>query len=131
MYSPSIIKVGFVILGGAFGTAFRYMIAAAAYHHFGAKFPWGTLWVNLIGCFVIGLLWGSFEKIYLSTTMKAFFFIGILGGFTTFSSFAMESFNLFRSDFKLALLNIIIHNVGGIALAAAGYGLILFLIARY
>ncbi|MBI2026519.1 MAG: CrcB family protein [Deltaproteobacteria bacterium] len=126
MLNPSFVKVGLVILGGAIGTGARYYVSSVAYHHLGARFPWGTMIVNLVGCLLIGLLWGFLEDVFVSTTLKAFLFLGILGGFTTYSSFAMESFNLFRSDIKLAFINILISNGAGILLTAVGYGLSLF-----
>jgi CrcB protein len=93
----------------------------------GGVFPWGTLLVNMMGSFIIGLLWGVFETGNLSTNVRNFIFIGVLGGFTTFSTFALESLNLFRDgEMKLALSNLLVSNILGVTLVFVG-----FLLARY
>jgi CrcB protein len=93
----------------------------------GGVFPWGTLLVNMVGSFIIGLLWGVFETGNLSTNVRNFIFIGVLGGFTTFSTFALESLNLFRDgEMKLALSNLLVSNILGVTLVFVG-----FLLARY
>lgn len=119
----------FILLaaGGAIGTVLRYSLSGLTYRAFNGIFPWGTLAVNLAGSFIIGLLWGLFEIETISSNVRNFVFIGILGGFTTFSTFALESFNLFRDgEVKLALTNLLVSNVFGILLVFAG-----FLTARY
>ncbi len=95
---PSIISVIFVALGGALGSVFRYLLSG--WTQTASKsidFPYGTLMVNLVGCFVIGFLAQLAEARGVFTSQsRAFVFIGILGGFTTFSSFGSETINLFR-----------------------------------
>jgi CrcB protein len=113
--------------GGAIGTVLRYSLSGLTYRAANSVFPWGTLCVNLAGSFVIGLLWGIFEIQNLSSNMRNFIFIGILGGFTTFSTFTLESLNLFRDgEIRLALTNVLASNIIGLALVFAG-----FLFARY
>ncbi len=120
-------KIILLAAGGAIGTVLRYSLSGFTYRLFNGVFPWGTLAVNLIGSFIIGLLWGLFEIETISSNVRNFVFIGILGGFTTFSTFALESFNLFRDgEIKLALTNLLASNILGILLVFAG-----FLIARY
>ncbi len=119
----------FILLasGGAIGTILRYSLSGLTYKLSNGVFPWGTLAVNLAGSFFIGILWGIFEIEHLSSNVRNFVFIGILGGFTTFSTFALENFNLFRDgEIKLALTNVFVSNILGIALVFLG-----FLIARY
>ena len=109
----------FIILaaGGAIGTILRYSISGFTYRFFSGVFPWGTLAVNLTGSLIIGFLWGLFEIENISSNVRNFIFIGILGGFTTFSTFALESLNLFRDgEVKLALTNILASNILGIVL---------------
>jgi CrcB protein len=105
-------KLLLVGAGGFIGSALRYLIGGLVQQSsIGAKFPLGTLAVNLIGCFVIGLLSQLVDQRSLfSAEMKAFIFIGVLGGFTTFSSFGNETIDLWRADKEiLALTNIGAH----------------------
>lgn len=92
-------------------------------------FPWGTIIVNLSGSFAIGLLWGFVEIQNISSNMRNFVFIGVLGGFTTFSTYALESLNLIRDgEIKLAMTNLLISNVCGLLLVFAGFLLSKFII---
>lgn len=119
----------FILLaaGGAIGTLLRYSLSGLTYKVIDGIFPWGTLFVNLSGSLAIGLLWGFFEIENLSPNMRNFIFVGILGGFTTFSTFTLESFNLLRDgEIKLALSNLFISNIFGIVLVFAG-----FLLSKY
>ncbi|HDK16823.1 MAG TPA: fluoride efflux transporter CrcB, partial [Nitrospirae bacterium] len=97
------VKIILLATGGAIGTVFRYALSGLTYRVFDSVFPWGTLFVNLSGSLVIGLLWGFFEIESLPSNLRSFVFIGILGGFTTFSTFTLESFSMFRDgELKLA-----------------------------
>ena len=123
------IKYILLAAGGAVGTILRYSMSGLAYRMVNSIFPWGTIVVNLTGSFVIGLLWGFFEIQNISSNMRNFIFIGILGGFTTFSTYALESLNLFRDgEIKLAMTNILISNVCGLILVFAGFMLSKFII---
>jgi len=89
--------------------------------HVAGVFPWGTLWVNLIGSFVIGILWEVSERVSVAPDLRIFVLVGILGGFTTFSSFALETINLLRAgETGYALINIITTNMLGLLLVVAG-----------
>lgn len=115
--------------GGAIGTLARYGVSGFAHKVTESIFPWGTFSVNILGSFLIGLLWGIFESRNLSNDTRTFVFIGILGGFTTFSSFALETMNLFKAgDTKMALLNIFLNNFLALAFVFAGYFLVRLLI---
>jgi fluoride exporter len=100
-----------VALGGALGSVMRYLVNGYA-QPLTNGFPLGTLLVNVIGCFVIGFLShlaegrGMFED-----TTRAFMFVGILGGFTTFSSFGNETLRLFHNDQILSALTNVGTNV--------------------
>lgn len=84
--------------GGAVGSLMRYWINLAAYRTFPPTFPLGTLIVNVLGCFLIGLVFALSEKSNLiSPSLRLFLVVGICGGFTTFSTFSMESINLLRA----------------------------------
>jgi CrcB protein len=117
-------KVLFLLAGGAIGTGLRYYISGLAYRVFDWTFPVGTFVVNVFGSFVIGLLWGLFEEGHLniSPNIRTFLFIGILGGFTTFSSYMLETLNLFRDgETRLAFYNLLANNIIGIVLVFTGY----------
>ena len=77
--------------------------------------------VNLTGSFLIGLAWGLLGRDDTPPQTRLFLFIGIFGGFTTFSTFTFESFNLFRDgNIKMAVGNLLISNIGGIICVFAG-----------
>ena len=89
------------------------------------RFPHATVIVNIVGCCVIGVLAGlvATGRLPMRTNWREFIFVGILGGFTTFSTFGLETINLVRSgDSSQAFLNILLHVVCG--LAAVHFGLV-------
>jgi len=86
-----------VALGGALGSMGRYWCSGVAARLVGETFPWGTLFVNVTGSFLIGFfatLTGPDGRIFAGTTTRQFFMLGIFGGFTTFSSFSLQTLNL-------------------------------------
>lgn len=111
----------FIAAGGAAGAVMRYLVSGWAYALLGQGFPWGTLVVNLIGAFLIGFLWQLFEYFPISPDMRNLIFIGGLGAFTTFSTFAFETLNLFRAgDARMGIINILAMDVLGILLGLLG-----------
>lgn len=117
---PRLIYIG---LAGAAGTLFRYWLSEWIARRFGETFPTGTLVVNLIGCFVIGLcFYLMFDRYLVNPTVRTIIMIGLLGGFTTFSSFGLQTFTLLRDgEMGLALFNVALSNVGGLLLVWVGY----------
>jgi CrcB protein len=88
----------YVFLGGGIGAAARYYLSGAVYRWLPTNFPYGNLVVNLLGCFAIGVFMTSLEERFLVIpTLRLFLTVGILGGFTTFSSFSFETIALFRN----------------------------------
>ena len=86
-----------VFAGGGIGAAARYWLSGLVYQRLGSEFPSGTLVVNVIGCLLIGFLISIFEERFvLYPSLRIFLTIGILGGFTTFSSFSFETMALLR-----------------------------------
>lgn len=84
-------------------------------------FPFGTLTVNLVGSFLLGFFFELFDQILVDTEIKSFVTIGFLGAFTTFSTFSLESLNLFRSgEVKYGLINMAANNMLGIICVVAG-----------
>lgn len=116
------VKIIIIGLGGAIGTVLRYFVSGAFHRYSGIILPVGTLGVNLIGSLCIGLLWGAFETVAVSTNVRSFLAIGVLGAFTTFSTFTLENFHLLHDgEFKIAFLNVIVNNIIGIVLVFGGY----------
>lgn len=88
-----------VALGGALGSVARFAVSGFVAQHYGETFPWGTLVVNVTGSFIIGFfatLTGSEGRSLVGPTGRQFFMTGVLGGFTTFSSFSLGTLNLAR-----------------------------------
>jgi CrcB protein len=107
------------------GTLARYWLAGWADTRWESRLPIGTLLVNLIGCFAIGFLVHAMEqKFIIDPDTRAAILVGLLGGFTTFSSFAVQMFNLLRGgEMFVAGSYLILSNVGGLILVWAGYRL--------
>jgi CrcB protein len=117
-------SVLFVALGGAFGATLRYTLSGLVNRYFEGSFPAGTLGVNLMGCLAVGLLWEPLSHTAISPHIRTFFLIGILGAFTTFSTYGIESVNLLRTgEVRLALLNLFLSNVLGIGFVLVGLGI--------
>ena len=92
-----------VFVGGGIGATFRYWLQGAVYRFMGTEFPYGTLLVNVLGCFAIGLLMAVFEERFaVNPGLRLFLTIGILGGFTTYSSFSYETVSMLREGSYLA-----------------------------
>jgi len=127
------LKYSILAIGGAIGTICRYALSTAMYAYFSMPvFPIGTLIVNLLGCFIIGILAGFSEKGFLEpVNARLFLFVGLLGGFTTFSAFSIETLNLIRQhQWRTAATYLTLSNVGGIALAFLGVQMALMLVRK-
>lgn len=111
-----------VALGGAAGASARYGVSLAATHWLGAGFPWATLIVNVVGGFAIGLLMGLASAQDKTTILLLG--TGVLGGFTTFSAFSIETLRLIeRNDWTLAGVNVLASVTLSLAACAAGLAL--------
>ena len=112
-------------LAGFVGTLVRYWLSGVIARRYGETFPLGTLVVNLTGCFLVGLLFYLLqERFMVNPTVRMVILIGLLGGFTTFSSFGLQTFTLLQDgEFALAALNLTASNFIGLALVWAGYTL--------
>jgi fluoride exporter len=99
-----------IALGSAIGGMARYWCSGAAALLFGETFPWGTLIVNVVGSVIIGFvatLTGPDGRLLISTTVRQFILVGFCGGFTTFSSFSLQTLNLMNDgQWAYATLNI-------------------------
>jgi fluoride exporter len=117
-----IFSIGFA---GFVGTLLRYWLSGFIARRYGETFPYGTLIVNLVGCFVIGFLFYLFyDRALAGPTLRIAIFIGLLGGFTTFSSYGLQTFTLLRDgEVFLALVNVAASNLLGLVLVWVGYSL--------
>ena len=110
--------------GGALGSMMRHAVNVAVTHWTGRPGPWSTFAVNMLGSFAIGLLAGllASTRLTMTPTARVFVFVGILGGFTTFSSYMLDSFTLASDGQRTAaLLNVAGQLMLGYALTMAGY----------
>ena len=115
-------KLIWVALGGSIGAVLRFLIFYIWEKQHHSNFPWTTLTINLIGSFFIGFLWAFFGKHFISPAFRMFIFIGILGSFTTFSTFAFDVFSLAQEGaYRSVIFYVVTTNVLGIGLAFAGY----------
>ncbi len=112
-----------VAIGGAIGAASRYLLAGAVHRVAPATFPYGTFIVNTFGCFLFGVIAGvAEERSAIGPEARRFLLVGVLGGFTTFSSYTYESFALVRDgQLASAFANTAGQVVIGFAALWAGY----------
>ncbi|MEZ4647453.1 MAG: fluoride efflux transporter CrcB [Candidatus Eisenbacteria bacterium] len=116
----------FIALGGAIGACCRYAVTLLASRIWPEQsLPIGTLGANILGCLCIGVLAGLAEsRLALSPEARSFLFVGLLGGFTTFSSFGLETFLLLREgNYGWAALYVLFQVGVGLVVVAGGYAL--------
>ncbi len=113
-------------LGGFLGTIARYLTGQLIFRQVTPSFPYSTLIVNLFGCFLIGLIYGWFEKQHLATNdWKLMLTAGFCGGFTTFSAFSIENIQLLRDGhFGMSILYIFSSILLGLLLTIGGITLV-------
>lgn len=99
-----------VALGGSIGAVFRYLISIFMIQVFGSSFPFGTLLVNVLGSFLMGVIYALGQMSHLSPELKALIGIGLLGALTTFSTFSNETLLLLQEgDWLKATLNVVLN----------------------
>lgn len=112
-------------IGGFIGTIFRYIISIGIQNKFLSSYPFGTFTVNIIGCFLIGIIYALSDRGNISVEWRLFIATGILGGFTTFSSFSNETVSMLRdAQYGFALLYVLSSVTIGILATFAGIFLI-------
>ena len=110
-----------VMLGGAIGAGARHLVGSFTLARYGPGFPWGTLRVNLVAGLLMGLLAGWLARGGGSEASRLFLAVGVLGGFTTFSAFSLETFLMIeRSQFGIAALYVGASVIGSVALLFVG-----------
>lgn len=118
-------KFLFVLLGGAFGSGMRYLLAGYAQKQTSSVFPYGTMTVNILGCLMAGLLGAVLlESLTVRQELRVGIMVGVLGGFTTFSAFGWETMALVRDgQYLSALANVALNNLLGLTAVWIGYKL--------
>ena len=124
LYLPFMKSIIFVALGGALGAVLRYLFSVLLKDYTQVQFPINTFLVNAIGCFCIGLCYALFLNNNHFDTIKLLLIVGILGGFTTYSSFAFETITMFKQQlFKQAFAYILLTNLVCIGFAYLGFSI--------
>ena len=119
------LRVILIGLAGLAGTLCRYWLSGVLARRYGETFPTGTLAVNVAGCFLIGFLFYMFQERYVvGQTTRTVVLVGFLGGFTTFSSYGLQTFTLLRDgEFAYAAANVFASNLLGLLMVWGGYAL--------
>ena len=111
-----------VALFGAAGSVLRYSLYLITPRFFYLNFPVSTVIVNLLGSFFIGVCISLFDKSIITENIRIYIVIGLLGGFTTFSTFSMDLFNLLNKSLYVEMISYLVLSVfGGVLLFFAGY----------
>ena len=115
-------KLAWLALAGALGTLSRFALTGIMQRLCGEQFPWGTLTVNCLGCFLFGFVYSmAEERLVISGETRFIVLAGFMGSFTTFSTFAYETSQQLRdSEWLMAIGNLAAHNVVGITLLVLG-----------
>ena len=125
LWGHSLTKIALVMIGGSIGALSRYGISLLSVRLFGTGFPWGTLLVNLGGCFLIGISLALADRTHLmNPSVRLFFVTGFLGALTTFSTYGYETFiAIYVGSHWLAMGNMLLNNVLGLFLVFLGFRL--------
>lgn len=116
-----------VALFGAAGSVLRYSLYLITPRFFYLNFPVSTVLVNLLGSFFIGVCVSLFDKSIITENTRIYIAIGLLGGFTTFSTFSMDLFNLLNKSLYIEMISYLVLSVfGGLLLFLAGYKIVSF-----
>jgi len=114
-----------IAAGGAVGSLLRYWVSTGAHALLGRGFPYGTLTVNVLGSLMMGFLYvWLLDRVVTGPVVRAFLLIGLLGGFTTFSTFSIESLNLIEAGHVLKALGNVLLSVT-VCITAAGLGVMI------
>ena len=114
-----------VALFGAAGSVLRYSLYLITPRFFYLNFPVSTVLVNLLGSFFIGVCISLFDKSIITENIRIYIAIGLLGGFTTFSTFSMDLFNLLTKSLYVEMISYLVLSVfGGLLLFFAGYKIV-------
>ncbi|PLY04784.1 MAG: fluoride efflux transporter CrcB [Arcobacter sp.] len=115
-------------VGGFFGAIARAYSVHMTNKFIPLEFPLGVLVVNVLGSFIIGILFATFAHYTVGDSTKAFLTTGFLGALTTYSTFAIESFFLLQTSLVLGIANMLLNVLGTVLAAASGYKLLSFFV---
>ena len=117
-----LIKIIMILAGGGLGAVARYTLGSQIDKNLNLSFPVGIFFVNLLGCFLIGLIVSIFEnKLIFSENLKIFLIVGFLGSLTTFSTFALDNYNFMtQKNILLLFANIFLTNTFGLLMVLIG-----------
>jgi CrcB protein len=115
-------KLLWIAVAGALGALARYGFGGLVQQRFGGSFPWGTFAVNVLGCFLFGLIWSLAEdRMLISSHTRTIALVGFLGAFTTFSTFVFETGEFLRdSQWLFAIANVALQNTVGVVFLFLG-----------
>jgi CrcB protein len=118
-------QLAWVCVGGAVGSGARYLVSGWALQRFGPGFPWGTLAVNVVGSFLLGaLMYVGLQTTLLSPTLRLALTTGVMGGFTTYSTFNYETVEYLRERaWWMGALNVTVTLLGCLGAGVLGLGL--------
>lgn len=123
-------KLVYIAAGGAIGAVARYAVGGVALRLMGEGFAWGTLCVNLVGALLIGVLAGIADVTTMSPNARVFAMIGLLGAFTTFSTFSLETVAMLRDrQYVLAGTNLAVSCILGVAAVFLGLFAVRYFVA--
>lgn len=110
-----------IALGGSAGALTRFAVSAFINNLASASFPLGTLFLNVTGSFIIGFLFQVYQSVLVSDEIKMFITVGFLGSYTTFSTYSLETLNLFLAhEYKSAILNVAVSNILAVSMSLLG-----------
>ena len=119
------INLLWVAAGGALGAVLRYLVSIQIAAETATRFPWGTLTVNMLGCLVIGVMWSVTEHKTVSDGVLLFLMVGVIGSFTTFSTYGLEGIQLIQSGKLMAgFAYVLVSNIAGLLLVIIGKSMV-------
>jgi len=114
-------KLALIGMAGLFGTLCRYALSTVVDGRSNSLFPYGTMAVNLVGCFIAGFLFPLMEQAAIAPDLRLAVFTGFLGGFTTFSAYGLQTVVLANGGMlTMAVVNVLVSNVAGLAMVWVG-----------